>query len=215
MKSTEFITEAINKRSYNKSIIDVLKSHGLKVTERETSAGALKTWLEAVNPISLSEIVAALAPKFPGTKLEDWDGEPSMPDEVRGNGFQIEKQGQRSIFLAVYAGPKAKEYAMGLDEDGIDDDMADPERRQARLKAEIEAGMVPTVHNVSATTASVYTMGDVEALGWLEKDYHTTQIGDDYDVTWTRYYAADAPGPIKVSTSGNIKVWNPGHQEEE
>ena len=115
MKSTEFIIEAVNKRSYNKSIIDVLVAHGFKVDSREQSAGALKTWLDAPNPISLREVVAALLPKFPGVKLEDWDGD--MDEEIRGKGFQIEKQGARSIFLAVYAGPKAEEYAMGLDED--------------------------------------------------------------------------------------------------
>lgn len=100
----------------------------------------------------------------------------------------------------------------------IDVDMSDRKQRLIKLKAEIEAGMAPIVHNVSGTTDPVYTMGDVEALGWMTKDYHTTRMGpDDYDTTWTRYYHHDAPGPIRVKSGGNMppEVWKPGHQEEE
>ena len=217
MKSSEFIVEAVNKRSYNKQIVDALKVHGFKVTEREQSAGALKTWLKVDNTMTLQDIVAELAPKFPGTKVEDWDGD--MESEIRGPGFQIEKQGRGSIFLAVYAGPKADEYAMGLDEDdGMDAVRAGDQvraKRQARLKAEIEAGMMPTVQNVSSTSdANAYTMGDVEALGWMTKDYHSYRTGsdeDDYDTTWTRYYHREAPGAIRVGS----QIWQPGFQEEE
>ena len=100
----------------------------------------------------------------------------------------------------------------------IDADMRDPKQRQQKLKQEIEAGLIPTVHNVSSTTDPVYTMGDVEALGWMTKDYHTERTGhDDYDTTWTRYYHHEAPGPIKVKAGGNMppELWKPGHQEED
>ena len=232
MKSTEFIIEAVNKRSYNKSIIDILVAHGFKVDSRETSAGALKTWLDAPNPISLREIVAALAPKFPGTKLEDWDGD--MDEEIRGNSFQIEKQGARSIFLAVYAGPKAEEYAMGLDEDdedprqaaarrhgevakGADNDfgldsiassMKDEKTRQARLKAEVESGSMPVVHNVSYTTEPVYTCGDLEDLGWMDKEYTHDHMGEVDG--WTRAYFG--PAPVKIHTTGapEPRILKPG-----
>jgi len=103
-------------------------------------------------------------------------------------------------------------------EDGVDSDMRDTEKRRARLKAEIEAGYAPVVHNTSSTIDPVYTMGDVEALGWMTKDYHTTSYGpDEEDTTWTRYYHREAPGPIRVKTfgGGEPDVWKPGFQEEE
>jgi len=99
----------------------------------------------------------------------------------------------------------------------VDSDMHDTKKRQARLKAEIEAGMMPTVHNASSASDPIYTMGDVEALGWMTKDYHTERTGyDDYDTTWTRYYHREAPGPIRVHTTGGTasEIWQPGHQEE-
>jgi hypothetical protein len=209
MKSSEFITEAVNTRSYNKSIVDALKAMGFKVDSREQSAGALKTWLNAPNAITLREIVAALTTKFPGTKLEDWDGD--MDEEIRGQGFQIEKQSKASIFLAVYAGPKADEYAMGLDEDeGGESIMADPDKRQARLKAEIKIGMIPIVYNVTRTTDPVYTMGDLEDLGWMDKEY-THDLEGEVD-GWIRYY--DGPGLIRVATDGAGKpqILKPGEK---
>jgi len=199
MKSKEFIIEG-NVRSYNKSIIDVLLAMGFKVDGREQSAGALKTWLTAPNAVTLKEIVAALTTNFSGTKLEDWDGD--MQPEIRGPGFQIEKQDDGSIFLAVYAGPKAKEYAMGLDEDSagdtIDSDMQDPKRRQARLKAEIEAGMIPAVHNASGSAKPVYTCGDLEALGWMDKTYTHDSEGE-VDGWEPEYFG---PKPVKILTRG-------------
>lgn len=101
--------------------------------------------------------------------------------------------------------------------ESIESEMRDPEKRRARLKAEIEAGMAPIVHNVSSTIEPVYTLGDVEALGWMDKEYHTERIGpDDYETYWTRYYHHDAPGPIRVYTHGakELELWEPGHQEE-
>jgi len=105
-----------------------------------------------------------------------------------------------------------------ITEDRVEDDMRDTGRRQARLQAEIKAGMMPVVHNVSSTTDPVYTMGDVEELGWMTKEYHTTRYGpDEEDTTWTRYYHKEAPGPIRVKTMGGGEpvVWQPGFQEEE
>lgn len=210
MKSSEFIVEGISPRSYSKSIVDVLKGMGFKVSEREQSAGALKTWLEAPRDISLKEIVAALSTDFPKTRLEDWGGMPTMPAEIKGDGFQIEKQGGKEIFLAVHAGPKAKEYAMGLDEeeDPVDADMADPERRLKRLKAEIESGMMPTVHNASGASAPIYTLGDVEALGWMTKHYTHDSSGEVDG--WERDYYG--PKPFKLHTTGapELRVIHPG-----
>jgi len=103
-------------------------------------------------------------------------------------------------------------------DDGVDSDMRDTEKRRARLRKEIAAGYAPVVHNVSSTVDPVYTMGDVEALGWMTKDYSSTRSGagdDDYDVSWTRFYHRDAPGPIRVkSGSGEPTVWQPGYVEE-
>ena len=67
--------------------------------------------------------------------------------------------------------------------------------RQARLKQEIEAGQSPTIHNGSLSKdASVYTMGDLEKLGWVDKNY-THDSGGEVD-GWTRSY--HGPKPIKV-----------------
>lgn len=93
----------------------------------------------------------------------------------------------------------------------IDADMRDTKKRQAKLKAEIEAGLAPVVHNVSSTTEPVYTMGDVEALGWMTKEYYT--VGRD-DTSWARYYHHDAPGPIRVPAGNRLEVWKPGYEEE-
>lgn len=217
MKSSEFITEAVNKRSYSKTVVDALTPMGFKVSNREQTPGAIKTWLKAPKAITLKEIVAALTTNFPGTKLEQW-GMETMPDEIEGPGFRIEKQGKSSIFLAVFAGPKAEEYAMGLDEDNdevdfIDDEMRNSDKRRARLQAEIAAGMTPLVHNVSSTSSPVYTMGDLQSLGWMDKEYTHDSSGEVDG--WNRYYSFDAPGPIRVPThSGKTAVWEPGHQEE-
>jgi len=95
----------------------------------------------------------------------------------------------------------------------IDADMREPTRRQARLKAEIEAGLIPTVHNVSHTTNPVYTMGDMQALGWMDKEYTHDSSGEVDG--WNRYYSHDAPGAIRVPThSGKTIVWEPGYEED-
>jgi len=112
MKSSEFLIE--NVQSYNKQIIDALKSLGYKVEEREKSAGALKTWLATNKPMNLEDLATKLSKKIPGTKfippLID-----TMDPEIKGPGFKIEPQGKGSIFVAVYAGPRKGEYAVGLD----------------------------------------------------------------------------------------------------
>ena len=95
----------------------------------------------------------------------------------------------------------------------IDADMRDPVRRQARLKAEIEAGMMPTVQNASGSSSPVYTMGDVQALGWMDKEYTHDSAGEVDG--WNRFYHHDAPGAIRVSTGGGqTVVWEPGHMED-
>ena len=113
---------------------------------------------------------------------------------------------------------KSKEFII---EDGLDGqtgdietDMNDSTRRRARLKAEIEAGMMPTVQNVSGTTDPVYTMGDLEALGWMEKDYTHDSEGEVDG--WNRYYSHDAPGAIRVPRGRGMssEVWAPGHAED-
>lgn len=90
----------------------------------------------------------------------------------------------------------------------ISDVMATTKQRQGLLKLEIESGHQPIIHNVSATSRPVYTMGDLEALGWMTKSYTTDQSGD---VTgWTRAY--HGPKPVRVKTMGakHLQVLNPG-----
>ena len=171
MKSTEFIIEAVNKRSYNKQIIDALKVHGFKVEDREQSGGALKTWLKVDNPMTLQDIVAEIAPKFPGTKVEDWDGD--MEAEIRGPGFQIEKQGRGSIFLAVYAGPKAEEYSMGLDED---DNLSSSGRRRARQKREAKADQFAWFRFEDVDTMKLYNHLESEGYDVVGANHHEILI---------------------------------------
>jgi len=88
----------------------------------------------------------------------------------------------------------------------IDSDMQDPHRRQARLKAEIEAGMMPGVHNITSSSSPVYTCGDVQALGWMDKEYTHDSEGEVDG--WTRHYSGpkprhySGPKPIKILTHG-------------
>lgn len=112
---------------------------------------------------------------------------------------------------------KSSEFIIESDATAINKDieaaMRDPQKRRAKLKSEIEGGLAPIVHNVSSTTQPVYTMGDVEALGWMTKEYYSA--GPD-DVAWARYYHHDAPGPIRVQSGGRSEpvVWEPGYEEE-
>ncbi len=87
----------------------------------------------------------------------------------------------------------------------------DNTQRLRRLKSEVESGRQPVVMNTSATAdASVYTMGDLEALGWMDKEYHTNRRGprdsedEEFDVDWTRHYFG--PKPIRVQTLGSSKL---------
>ena len=93
-------------------------------------------------------------------------------------------------------------------EDIIDDDMKDRDKRQARLKAEVEAGMMPTVHNSSGSSEPVYTMGDLQDLGWMDKRYTHDSSGEVDG--WERDYFG--PKPVKVHTSGGtgLRMLNPG-----
>ena len=92
--------------------------------------------------------------------------------------------------------------------DMIDADMHNRERRQARLKAEIEAGFQPAVNNCSSSTKPVYTMGDVEAIGWMYKEYTHDSTNEVSGVV--RHYFG--PNPIKVLTHGaaKLRTLNPG-----
>ncbi len=103
---------------------------------------------------------------------------------------------------------KSIEFVINMNEDTVNDDMADRSNSLARLKAEVEAGMMPTVYNVTSTTDPVYTMGDLEALGWMEKEYTHDNEGEVDG--WIRYY--DGPKPVKVHTAGapELRVLNPG-----
>jgi hypothetical protein len=93
-------------------------------------------------------------------------------------------------------------------EDIIDTDMADRNKRLARLKAEVEAGMEPTIDNVSRSTSPTYTMGDLEDLDWMEKEYTHDSEGEVDG--WIRHY--HGPKPVKVRTRGaeSLRVLNPG-----
>lgn len=74
--------------------------------------------------------------------------------------------------------------------DAMEGDMLDNKKRQARLKAEVEAGYMPVVQN-SSMTRGEYAMGDFVNLGWAEKEYVTDRHGDVEDIIW--FYTGPAP----------------------
>lgn len=82
------------------------------------------------------------------------------------------------------------------------------ELRLKRLKAEVEAGKMPIIRDVSGTSDNVFTMGDLENLGWMSKHYTTDPSGEVDG--WTRDYFG--PKPVRVQTSGatSLKTLNPG-----
>lgn len=81
----------------------------------------------------------------------------------------------------------------------LDDEMSDEKKRLAKLKAEVEGGLMPIIHNASwGADRSVYYMGDVQNLGWMEKDYVSDPYGDVGDIEW--FYTG--PEPIRVETTG-------------
>jgi hypothetical protein len=81
--------------------------------------------------------------------------------------------------------------------------------RQAKLKAEIEAGQMPVVLNVSATADETeYTMNDLQAIGWMGKRYTHDSTGEVDG--WERDYYG--PNPIRVRSMGGseLRVLQPG-----
>lgn len=83
--------------------------------------------------------------------------------------------------------------------------------RQDRLKAAIENNEVPEVYNASWTNTDEYTLGDLEALGWMKK-YYTHDSSGEVD-GWTRDYLKHAPGSFKLIThGGKARVINPGDE---
>lgn len=97
-----------------------------------------------------------------------------------------------------------------LHDDIIAADMTQAPDRQARLKAEIEAGYMPTVENCSGSSSPVYTMGDLQALGWMTKRYTHDSSGEVDG--WERDYFG--PNPFRVNTMGakELRVVNPGEE---
>lgn len=114
MKLEELHEAKLPARSLSKQIVDELIKMGFRVDERETTSGALKTWLSSSSDVDLKKITVELSKKFPDTKF-DKSKINSVPDQVRGDGYVIEAQGKQSLFLAVYSGAKAKDYKLGMD----------------------------------------------------------------------------------------------------
>lgn len=92
-------------------------------------------------------------------------------------------------------------------EDNLSDD------RLATLKLDIEQGNLPTIYNASwVNDPSIWTMGDLENLGWMDKSYTHDSSGEVDG--WTRHYTG--PQPIMVKTKGSEKLeqLNPGETLE-
>ena len=61
---------------------------------------------------------------------------------------------------------------------------------------------------MTSSTDPVYTMGDLQGLGWMDQEYTHDNEGEVDG--WIRYY--DGPAPVRVATHGakELKVLNPG-----
>ena len=124
MKSfKDFLKEQkITASALRKKITDALSSLGYKVTEREDTAGAKKAWLDGQSKdrhteASFKKLADDLQKKLPGLKFNFVPASTSYSImKIEGDGFEIEPQGNGSIFLAVYKGGEAgMEYSMGID----------------------------------------------------------------------------------------------------
>ena len=75
-----------------------------------------------------------------------------------------------------------------------------------QLKAEVESGNMPTVNNCSSCPG--YTMGDLEALGWMTKTYTHDDAGEVDG--WTRDYSGPAPVMVQTQGAPHSQKLNPG-----
>jgi hypothetical protein len=86
--------------------------------------------------------------------------------------------------------------------------MRTQEQRRAELKELVELGCIPQVANCTAGAGDDYTMGDLQALGWMTKTY-THDAEGEVD-GWERYYTG--PQAIYVDTCGaeELEMLMPG-----
>jgi len=100
-------------------LIDIAKELGFKVSDRETTKGAVKVWLdrpidsdEYFSVVTLAEVLQDAIPSQ-NVRLDD-------ARCVRGNGFEAELQSYNpqvvTLFIACYrSGDAGLEYEMGVD----------------------------------------------------------------------------------------------------
>lgn len=124
MKSfRDFLKEQkMTSSALRKKITDALSSFGYKVTEREDTAGAKKAWLDGPTKdrhteASFKKLANDLQKKLSGLKFNFVPARTTYSImKIEGDGFEIEPQGNGSIFLAVYkSGSAGVEYSMGID----------------------------------------------------------------------------------------------------
>jgi len=96
-----------------KEVTDLLAKSGYKVTDRERTAGALKAWLEGPKA-NMKKIHTSIRKVYPTAQYNQGTYYSSPGVFIPGL-FEVESQGKSGLFVAVYAGKKADEYAMGLD----------------------------------------------------------------------------------------------------
>jgi hypothetical protein len=92
-------------------LVKKLKTLGFKLHSQETTPGALKAWLDHPTVVVKLEDLAKVLPGQPKVRRK------SYGDEVLETDFyEIEKQGPKNIYLAVYrSGQAGVEYGMGMD----------------------------------------------------------------------------------------------------
>jgi hypothetical protein len=108
-RKAEIKAVAPSASSLRADIVKKLKTLGFKLHSQEQSPGALKAWLESDKVVGMT----AIANLLPFAKLR----RKSYGDEViDGKGYEVEKQGPKSVYVAVYRkGSAGQEYEMGID----------------------------------------------------------------------------------------------------
>lgn len=111
--------EGASSASTLRSVGDVFKGLGYRVSSMEKSAGATKAWVVPTKqPASFDTIVAKLRLKLPELDIQKVDNS-SMGGSIQSELFEIsipdESEDPNELYIAVYAGLRADEYRLGLD----------------------------------------------------------------------------------------------------
>jgi|GEM_PF-5309479 len=89
----------------------------------------------------------------------------------------------------------------------------DTDPRLDQLAKQIKNGDMPVIYNASyVADQSIYTMGDLEELGWMTKRYTHDSSGEVDG--WIRSYTGPQPVLVKTQGADQLQQLNPGETLE-